>query len=98
MRVHGIVVIDLTRLHLDGRDAVSTVKGAIWRHLCDAPPGVEVRLVVPAWSWWAPFAAEAVREHENDINVITVESDAATVRRWVLALRYGAHAVEPVLR
>ena len=98
MNVHGIVVIDLTRLHLDGRDAVSTVKGAIWGALCDAPNGVDVRLVVPTWAWWAPFAAEAVRDHENDINAITVESDASTVRRWVLALRYGAATVESVLR
>ncbi|MDP9459606.1 MAG: hypothetical protein M3Q22_04895 [Actinomycetota bacterium] len=98
MNVTGIVVIDLTRLRLQGRDAASTARGAIWRALADAPVSVDVRLVVPAWDWWAPAAASALLDHEDDINTVVVESDAATVRQWVLALRYGVGAAEPLMR
>lgn len=92
MKVHGVVVIDLARRNLDGPDAASTARGLIWSGLVEAPAGVDVRLVVPGWSWWSPFAAEEVRDHGEHLGNVTVEGDAETVRRWVLALRYGVTA------
>ncbi|MDP9358989.1 MAG: hypothetical protein M3R02_27660 [Chloroflexota bacterium] len=94
MRVRGIVHVDLSRADLTGPDAASTARGLIWSALLEAPQGADVHLVVPRWGWWAPFAAEEVRAYADHLGEVTVESDAATVRRWVLALRYGAAAVE----
>ncbi len=93
MKVHGVVVIDLTRLHLDSRDAASTAKAALWGVLADTPPGADVRLIVRAWDWWCRFAIDTLLDLGDHLASVTVESDAVTVRRWVLALRQGARSI-----
>jgi hypothetical protein len=95
MKVSGVVVIDLTKIRLDSSDAASTAKGAIWHALADAPPGADVRLIVPRWDWWAQFAVPTVMEFGAHIATITVEStDPATVGQWVRQLRQEARADE----
>ncbi len=96
MKVRGVVVINLARLDLTDQDAASTARAAIWAAVCETPAGVDVRLIVPRWGWWCRFAAEELRQYGDHINEVVVESDAATVRRWVLALRYGVDAVDQV--
>ena len=97
MRVHGVVVIDLSRLRLDSRDAVPKAKAAIWSVLSETPAGADVRLIVPAWEWWAPFAAETLLEFGDELGTVTVESDPKTVRQWVLALRRGSRHLRAVV-
>ncbi len=94
MKVYGVVRVDLTEADLTGPDAASTARGLVWSALLDAPAGADVHLPVPRWGWWSPFAAEEVRAYADHIGDVNVESDATTVSRWVLALRYGAAAVE----
>jgi hypothetical protein len=96
MDVHGVVVINLARVNLKNRDAVSVAKATVWSVLCETPPGADVRLVVPAWSWWCPFVADLLLEHSEHLGSVTVESDAKTVREWVLALRHGSRHLKAV--
>ena len=98
MKIQGVVVINLTRLRLSGRDAVSTANAAMWSVLSETPAGADLRLIVPAWDWWSPFAADALLgELGEDLGTITVESsDPMTVREWVLALRRGSRHLQAV--
>ena len=84
MKVHGVVVIDLSRI-----TTASAAKAAIWDALCDTPPGADVRIAVPRWDWWAPFAIDFILDMGDHLGAVTIESDARTVRRWVVALRQG---------
>ena len=98
MRVHGVVVVDLTRLRLDSKDAASTAKAALWRALCDTPAGADVRLIAPRWDWWCPFAAQALLEMGTHVASVVVEStDPDAVRNWVVALRQEIRANESVM-
>jgi hypothetical protein len=61
------------------------------------PEGADVRLIVPKWDWWSPFAGQALLEMGDGLGRIDVESsDAATVGEWVRLLRQGARAIQPV--
>ncbi len=91
MKVHGIVVIDLTQTN-----SATAAKAALWDALCDTPSGADVRLTVPRWDWWAPFAIDALLEYVDQLGTVTVQSDAKTVRRWVVALRQGSRHLHAV--
>jgi hypothetical protein len=87
MKVHGVVVVDLRSITTT--NAATTV---LWEALSDTPPGADVHLLVPAWDWWATFAIDTLIELGDHLGSVTVESDAQTVRRWVIALRQdGRH-------
>ncbi|MGY1691995.1 hypothetical protein [Geodermatophilus sp. SYSU D01105] len=89
--MHGIVVVDLTSI-----TSASAAKTVIWEALCDTPVGADVRLFLPRWDWWAPFAIDTLLELGNHLGSVTVESDAQTVRRWVVALREGSRHLHAV--
>ncbi len=91
MKVSGVVIVDLTRI-----TTVAAAKSVIWNAVCDAPSGADVRLLVPAWDWWAPFAIDLMLELGDHLGSVTVESDAQTVRRWVLGLRRGSGHLEAI--
>jgi hypothetical protein len=91
MKVHGVVVVDLSRI-----TTATAAKAAIWDAICDSPPGADVGLVVPRWDWWPPFAVDMLLEVGEHLGSVTVESDAQTVRRWVVALRQASRPLQAV--
>ena len=91
MKVQGVVIVDLSHI-----TSASAAKAALWDALCDTPPGADVRLTVPRWDWWAPSAIDAMLELGDHLASVTVESDAQTVRRWVVALRQGSRQLHAV--
>ena len=91
MKVQGVVIVDLSHI-----TSASAAKAALWDALCDTPAGVDVRLTVPRWDWWAPFAVDMLLEHSGQLGFVTVEGDARTVRRWVVGLRHGSQHLHAV--
>ncbi len=89
MKVSGVVIIDLRRI-----TSASAARVTVWEALADIPFGADVRLLVPAWEWWAEAAVDQVLESAEHLGDVTIESDAQTVRRWVLCLRRGSRGLQ----